>query len=148
MANLSKNLKDLFHASLRRSSSNTFYHRPSSSTDSGSNGVNVIYFYEWSDATRMPRTFYTLDAFDSFMRDCGIYLQTFHREILRHLPKSFVACKKGEKTLIIRVDYDSLKKDLLSSSNDDDNKGSISLVNGVVWDKDVKRPLKHPIYVM
>ena len=144
MANLSKDLKDLFHASLKRSSSNTFYHRSSTS----SNGVSVIYFYEWSDATRIPKTFYTLDAFESFMKDCGIYLQSFHREILRHLPKSFVACKKGEKSLIIRVDYDSLKKELLSSSNDDDDKTAISLANGVVWDKGVKRELKHPIYIM
>ena len=93
MANLNKELKKLFFATLKRKAeeasrrtSPTYggggycggmmppvTHRPTTyqpNLFSQTDGVGCIYFYEWSDTTRIPKSYYTLKAFEAFLNDC------------------------------------------------------------------------------
>lgn len=133
MANLNKELRKIFFATLKRKAeegtrrtSPTYggggycggmmppvTHRPTtyqpnlfSQTDS----IGCIYFYEWSDTTRTPKTYYTLKAFESFLNDCHIYLVSWQREVLSHMKHPYVACKKGERDIIIKNSYTELTK--------------------------------------
>ena len=104
MANLNKELRKLFFATLKRKAEEAskprtpmylggtvppVTHRPttyqpnlfSGQTDS----IGCIYFYEWSDTTRNPKTYYTLKAFENFLNDCHIYLASWQREVLSHM---------------------------------------------------------------
>lgn len=81
------------------------------------NFVGVIYFYEWSDTSNPPKTFFTIDAFSRFLSCmCGITLQGFEREIIEIVHTPFIACKKGSKELIIRKNFIELSKELKSES--------------------------------
>lgn len=133
MANLNKELRKIFFTTLKRKAeeatrrtSPTYggggycggmmppvTHRPTtyqpnlfSQTDS----IGCIYFYEWSDTTRTPKTYYTLKAFESFLNDCHIYLASWQREVLSHMKHPYVACKKGERDIIIKNSYTELTK--------------------------------------
>ena len=72
----------------------------------------VIYFYEWSDINRTPRTFYTLKAFEKFLNDSQIYLVGWQREVITNLPNRYITCKKGSKELIIKCGYESLRREV------------------------------------
>ena len=124
MANLSKDLKKLFYAHLENKNKPKFNiggyvppttpvtHRPpyQPSLFDNSNGViGCIYFYEWSDVTRTPKTYYTLKAFENFLNDCQIYLASWQREVLSHMHHPYVACKRGEKDIIIKNSYIALR---------------------------------------
>ena len=112
MSNLSKELKKLFFATLRRKAeessrvSSLVYSNGYGSTS----GMVNIFFYEWSDPYRTPRTFYTLAAFEKFLNDSRIYLAYWQRDILTHMKYSYVSCKKGAKELIIKSTYMDLRK--------------------------------------
>jgi len=129
MANLNKELKKIFLTTLKRKAeeasrprTNSTYcggmippvgHRPTtyqpnlfSKTDS----ICCIYFYEWSDVARTPKTYYTLKAFENFLNDCHIYLVSWQREILSHMKHPYVACKKGKRDIIIKNSYTELTK--------------------------------------
>jgi hypothetical protein len=67
-----------------------------------------IYFYEWSDPSKAPRTFYQLDLFDNFLKSSGIYMEFYQREIIRNLGTVYVTCYTGTKNLNIRGSYKSL----------------------------------------
>jgi len=128
MANLNKELKKLFFATLKRKAeeatrrtSPTYCggmmppvtHRPTTyqpNLFSQTDGIGCIYFYEWSDTKRTPKTYYTLKAFESFLNDCHIYLASWQREVLSHMKHSYVACKKGERDIIIKNSYTELTK--------------------------------------
>lgn len=75
-----------------------------------------IYFYEWSDVCRVPKAFYTLESFDTYLRGCGIYLQMFEKDIIVNLGESFISCYRGKRLLCIRATY----KHLLDAMNDHD----------------------------
>lgn len=99
-------------------------------TSSGSNiqhSIGIIYFYEWSDTSNLPKTFFTVDAFSRFLQSCGITLQGYEREIIEALHVSFISCKKGEKKLIIKKDYRDLSKELGM-----DKRNNVSLGSGIV----------------
>ena len=123
MANLNKELKKLFYAHLenkRKPSYNVgsyvppttppVTHRPPYQSplmkDDGVMGC--IYFYEWSDVTRAPKTYYTLKAFENFMNDCHIYLASWQREIIKNMRHPYIACRKGERDIIIKNTYMAL----------------------------------------
>lgn len=81
----------------------------------------VIYFYEWSRATAIPKTFYTLKAFEAFLDNSGIYVPSYQWEIIKNIHTPYVACKKGSKELIIKVSWDALKSALEEGSINDSN---------------------------
>ena len=62
----------------------------------------VIYFYEWSDMNRAPMMFYSLTAFEDYMKRCNIFMPPFQRDMIRNLEHSYVTCKKGKSELLIR----------------------------------------------
>ena len=67
-----------------------------------------IYFYEWSDLNKAPRTFYQLDAFDNFLKTSGIYMEFYQREIIKNLGTVYITCYTGTKNLNIRSTYKNL----------------------------------------
>lgn len=114
MSNISKQLKPLFNAYLKRLADEkyrpTVRHqnfRQPSLFDNEFKGV--IYFYEWSDVSRTPKSFYTLEKFEEFLDSCGIYMLGYQREILKNMRNPYVTCKKGTKELLIKVTYEALK---------------------------------------
>lgn len=82
------------------------------------NGEVRIYFYEWSDPTKVPRTFYQLDAFDNFLKASGIYMELYQKDIIRNLGTVYITCYTGTKNLSIRGTYGNL----LESLNEHDQK--------------------------
>ena len=116
MVNLSKDLKKLFHASLNKPQIS----RPRVEYGSyqpklfNNEFTGVIYFYEWSDISRTPRSFYSIEKFEEFINVCEIYLHGYQREIIRNMRNPYVTCKKGEKELIIKSNYNAL----VSAMND------------------------------
>jgi hypothetical protein len=83
-----------------------------------------IYFYEWSDPTKTPRTFYQLDAFDNFLKTSGIYMEYHQNEIIKNLGTVYITCYTGTKNLIIRSTY----KNLLDSLREYDEKRLVSKI--------------------
>ena len=67
-----------------------------------------IYFYEWSDPSKAPRTFYQLDAFDNFLKTSGIYMEFYQKEIIKNLGTVYITCYTGTKNLNIRSTYKNL----------------------------------------
>lgn len=126
MANISNRLKDLFHKYLihlgeaNKNSSvhhNPYYgcchspyrHHLNILNKNDFNGI--IYFYEWSDSNRSPKTFYSLDSFERFLNISNIYLASYQRELIINIPSSYISCKKNG-SLIIKCNYESLNKAL------------------------------------
>jgi len=62
----------------------------------------IIYFYEWSDMNRAPIMFYSVTAFDDYMKRCNIFMPPFQRDMIRNLDHAYVTCKKGKSELLIR----------------------------------------------
>ena len=112
MGNLGgKKLHKLFHDYLdRKSRESVRSHTPYYCGVGANSGTfyGVIYFYEWSDVTRAPRKFFTIDMFDRFLKESGIYMALYEKDILRNLKWSYVTCKKGKKELIIRQSWQKL----------------------------------------
>lgn len=130
MSNISNKLKVLFNEYLNRLEEEkrnrtvrTYDYRsnyaPSTvhhyNNDEDFNGV--IYFYEWSDIARTPKSYYTLKAFENFLNSSQIYLAGYEKEIIRHVHTCYIACNKGNRGLIIKSSYDSLKNALEPSVN-------------------------------
>ena len=123
MANLSKDLKNIFNKYLERKEREKYqpkkesYFQPTLFSGGESQFTGIIYFYEWSDITRQPKTFYTLEKFEDFLESCNIYLVGYQREILRNMRNPYVACKRGTKELLIKVTYEALKGALNAESS-------------------------------
>ena len=123
MANLSKDLKSIFNKYLERKEREKYqpkkesYFQPTLFSGGESQFTGIIYFYEWSDITRQPKTFYTLEKFEDFLESCNIYLVGYQREILRNMRNPYVACKRGTKELLIKVTYEALKGALNAESS-------------------------------
>ena len=92
----SNDLKGLFRRYMKNGSKpSTSYSYPSYNRNYGYGSYNnassiTVLFYEWSDLKRMPRKFYTLKSFETFMTDCGIVLKPFERDILTNLGFCYV----------------------------------------------------------
>ena len=122
--NRSKDLRALFRQSLinerNRPKPNYVKRSPMYGSDTGfmggvhripgqyGNGEVRIYFYEWSDPTKAPRTFYQLDAFDNFLKTSGIFMEFYQKEIIKNLGTVYVTCYTGTKNLSIRGTYGNL----------------------------------------
>ena len=135
--NISYRLRELFFAWLERLEYERTHrvetpsyaaHRPPSFVsninrmhydDEGLEGV--VYFYEWSNATAVPRTFYTLKALQDFFDKSMIYPPSYQWELIKHMYNPYVACKKDSKELIIKTSWDALKEAL---EEDNGHKGS------------------------
>lgn len=72
----------------------------------------VIYFYEWSDPLRKPIVFLDSNAFERFLRDCGIGLLASERNLVDSLGFAFVSCFNGTKSLAIHSTYNALRESL------------------------------------
>lgn len=77
-----------------------------------------IYFYEWSDPSKTPRTFYQLNSFDNFLKMSGINMEFYQREIIKNLGTVYITCYTGTKNLNIRSTY----KNLLDTLHEHDAK--------------------------
>ena len=76
-----------------------------------------IYFYEWSDVNKCPKSFYTLTAFDNYLKSCGITLELYQRDIINNLGTVYVTCYTGTKNLNIRSTYRNLLDSMAEYSN-------------------------------
>ena len=115
MANLSKQLKALFNQYLygpKKSSVETRHESYTPPVRNFGEFTGIIYFYEWSDTNRAPRSFYSLEKFEEFLNQSGIYLKSYQREIIKCMHNPYIACKKGERDLIIKKSYEMLKNEL------------------------------------
>lgn len=99
-------------------------YRQPSLFDSDNDFQGIIYFYEWSDTNRAPKSYYTLRAFENFLNSSQIYLLAWQKEIIRHMHNPYIACKKGEKDLIIKNSFDALKNELERTSKNGNPFGS------------------------
>ena len=52
------------------------------------------------------------DKFEEFLNRSGIYLKSYQREIIKCMHNPYIACKKGERDLIIKKSYEMLKNEL------------------------------------
>lgn len=129
MANKSKDLKNIFNRWLNRleEERNRPFTRPSvvdnrlsgnshhiGSPYSGYRSDDdtfegIIYFYEWSDINRNPKSFFTLNSFEKFLLSSQLYLASYQKELLRNIKNSYVACRKDGKDIIIKCSFESLK---------------------------------------
>lgn len=110
MKNLSGKLHGLFHSYLNRKSrefTSSVYTPYSSDIFYG-----VIYFYEWSNVSNPPRKFFTIDMFDRFLKESGIYMTLYEKDIIKKLKWSYITCKKGKREIIIRDSWQSLNNAL------------------------------------
>ena len=73
----------------------------------------LIHFYEWSDVNRQPKTYYTLQAFENFLNQSNIYLASYQKELIRHIPTPYISCRRNGN-LLIKYDFESLKHELES----------------------------------
>lgn len=132
MSNISNRLKGLFNAYLNRLDEerrnpplynrNPYYGcRPPMATphqqrinfgDDDDEFQGIIYFYEWSDATRSPKTFYSLRAFENFLNANQIFMASYQKELIKHLHNPYVSCKVDGKDLHIKANWEALKQAL------------------------------------
>jgi len=150
MANISKDLSKLFKDYILRSAeerkhdivnhANNFYSplgcrshfnggmTMSQCHDSDNEFRGMIYFYEWSDVSRMPQTFFTVDAFKRFLSVSGIELKGYEAEIIKALHVPFITCKKGCKDLIIKDTLKDLREELNKCSSGNTANGVVPTV--------------------
>ena len=109
MKNISKDLKGLFKEYMQNKN------KPYTTYNSNSHREPIVFatsikvfFYEWSDVSRAPRAFYTMEAFESYLKTCGIYIQLYEKDIITNLGECFITCYKGKKQLCIRSTYKHL----------------------------------------
>lgn len=102
--NRSKDLRRLFKESLKCGSKVV----SSSSNNSGKEVSCHIFFYEWSNVNNVPKMFFTLGSFDMFLRDCGIYLYGYQRELIRNSSTVYCTCYDGTKELNMKESYTKL----------------------------------------
>jgi hypothetical protein len=122
MSNISNRLKGLFNDYLirleeekKRPTVSNYNYRPpyqSSFLNGEDEFHGIIYFYEWSDANRTPKTFYTLKAFENFLNTSQIFLASYQKELVKHIHNPYIACRKDGKDIIIKSNYESLKHEL------------------------------------
>lgn len=121
--NRSKDLRDLFRESLKRKSTDVTVYRASDYRRHGAYEREInfadkikVYFYEWSDVTRVPRTFDDLGSLEDYLKASGIYLQLYQRDIINNCGTVYMSCYKGTKELNVRGSYGKL----LDSMNEHD----------------------------
>lgn len=129
--NIRKDLRDLFRKSLINKRNSTVSYYPSRPT-TNYRGTR-IYFYEWSDIYRVPRTFDDITSFDNYLKSCGIYMQLYQQDIITNCGTAYATCYKGSKELNLRGSYaklmdsmkehDKLSEEIKEKKNIDPSKG-------------------------
>lgn len=115
--NRSKDLKALFKSHIINKSKritnygSTTYGEYTNLFSSNRDDVK-IYFYEWSNPTRVPREFKDMKSFEDFLRTSSIFIRLFERDIIHNLKEVWVSCYKGTKSLCIRGSYKGLVNSL------------------------------------
>lgn len=77
----------------------------------------VIFFYEWSDVTRQPIRYFSLPLFEKFLTESGLELEPWQRDVILNLQQVYITCSPGEKLLLVRSSYDSLKATVARGNN-------------------------------
>jgi hypothetical protein len=115
--NISNQLKKLFFDYLERTEYDRLHPKPYSVNNPSykekeilfdDDFKGVIYFYEWSDVSRTPKSFYTMKAFEKFLEESNIFILGYQREIIRNMRNPYITCTKGEKELVIKSTYEAL----------------------------------------
>jgi hypothetical protein len=116
MGNLNKELGTLFKRYLIRKEEeakkptvfhNANYYKGVWGDKNTFNGT--IFFYEWSDITRIPIKYFSLSLFEKFLADCDLELEPWQRDMIPSLGDVYITCKANSKELLIRSSYDALK---------------------------------------
>jgi hypothetical protein len=124
--NRSKDLRDLFRQSLIRKRTEVgrrvspMYNASTlKSYIANARAVNgiMVYFYEWSDINRVPRTFHDMEELERFLRASGIYMELYQKEIVANLATVYMTCYKDTKNLNVRSTYAALVDSMKSSVN-------------------------------
>ena len=117
--NRSKDLKDLFRKSLKRKATEVTVYRASDYRKHGTYEKEIdfgnkirIYFYEWSDINRVPRTFDDMVSLEDYLRACGIFLHLYQRDIINNCGTVYMTCYKGTKELNVRGSYGKLMESM------------------------------------
>lgn len=110
--NRSKDLRSLFKSYILNKGK-----RVTSYGVSSSRGDVKIYFYEWSNPTRVPREFKDMESFEGFLRSSSIFIRLFERDIIHNLREVWVSCYKGTKNLCIRGSYRGLVNSMNENSS-------------------------------
>ena len=141
--NKSKDLRELFRLSLRNHNKMSSPMYRSNNNVSGGILENIhrvpgqyeqeiqfgkeirIYFYEWSDISKAPRCFYSLDAFDVFLKTSGITLELYQKDIITNLGTVYVSCYHGTRNLNVRGNY----RGLLESMNEHNKREMVNCIS-------------------
>lgn len=68
-----------------------------------------IFFYEWSDAMRMPRVFSRVEDLSLFLASCNIPFNIVDENTVRYLGKAYVSCEKGSTKLVVRSTWNDMR---------------------------------------
>ena len=125
MGNISNRLKGLFNEYLVRIEEEKHhvtvktydYHNRTIHNGDDEDYNGIIYFYEWSDISRTPKSYYTLKAFENFLASSKIYIASYEKELIKHIHYCYIACSKDGKKLLIKCSYESLKRTLESEKS-------------------------------
>lgn len=91
-----------------------------------------IQFYEWSDVNRIPKVFYSMEAFTRFLTTSGLSLKGFQVDAINALNgRVHVACKKGSSELVVRSTKQGLESALSANDGGVTHAPTIPLVNGL-----------------
>jgi hypothetical protein len=101
------NRKENEHSSYNYVGYQSYYSGTLSNTRKVFSGI--IYFYEWSDINRVPLKYFSLPLFEKFLFESGLELQCWQREVIYNATTVYITCVPGEKKLIVKGSYDSLK---------------------------------------
>lgn len=71
-----------------------------------------VKFFEYSDLSRVPLSFYHLGHFESYLKSLGIYMLSFERNQILDYPTSYVTCVPNRKNLVIAKQKDALNEKL------------------------------------
>lgn len=110
--NRSKDLRDLFRKSLARKRTEVrtppMYNTRPNFMNHLKDGKIKVYFYEWSDIYRVPRTFTDMEELERFLKASSIYMELYQKEIVNNLDTVYMTCYKGTKNLNVRATYAAL----------------------------------------
>ena len=71
--------------------------------------LRQIWFYEFSDTTRLPRKFEKVSDFIEWAKSYDLYISAYVKEEMESSEYNYVSCYNGCKTVIVRHKFDDLK---------------------------------------
>lgn len=70
----------------------------------------TVYFYEFSDLSRVPLVFKTVDEFCKWAYDHGVEVTSYSEGVMRETPINYVACFHGKQYICAREKWADLDK--------------------------------------